>query len=89
MEISGKVVKVEYLRGGVSVIIDPVSGPLDEDPYFKSRPRGTFEVLGLKTEIGKDFRAGANVTIDIHVDEVTATPVEAEDDAHQDEVSGD
>ena len=74
MKISGIVKKVELLRGGISVIIDPVSGPIEGDPYFMGRPRGTFEVLGLADEEGKKFKAGQSVEIEINPEVATPTP---------------
>ena len=81
MKILGKVKKVEFLRGGISVIIDPVSDPIVEDPYFLGRPRGTFEVLGLADAEGKRFKAGEEVSITIEpMEKVEVEPKGAEID---------
>ena len=98
VKFKGKVVKVEYLRGGISVIVDPVGEEVADDPYFQHRPRGTFELLGLSKEAGKSFKAGSEVSISVEVVEsVEVEPAGAgvdltegdEDTGPQDEASED
>ena len=35
MKILGQVVRIDRLRGGMSVIIDPIRDPAEEDKYFQ------------------------------------------------------
>ena len=96
MQISGTVVKKEFLRGGVSVSIEPDSSPEVESPYFQAKQRGTFDLQGLSKDTGKEFTVGGAVTIEVTA-EVSVAPKGAAidlaegavDDGPQDDAAGD
>ena len=99
MKLSGTVVKKEFLRGGVSVSIEPDSSPEVESPYFKAKQRGTFDLQGLSKDTGKEFTVGDTVTIEIKAvkrsDDVVIPPLEPAkegtkgDFAYGDDAAGD
>jgi ribosomal protein L21E len=76
MQISGKVVKRENLRGGISITITPEYDQGVESPYFMGRPKGNFELVGLADRAGKEFKAGQTVIIEINPEVATPVPVD-------------
>jgi hypothetical protein len=77
MIIHGEVKKKEFLRGGVGVIIDPVTDG-QGDKAYKGRPRSVIELIGLSDEAGKEFQEGQVVAISIGVVEGGEPEVEVE-----------